>query len=479
MTQNNPPDSIDNPTDKDKCLSKPEPVKNEDNTASDPVNAKEKNTPVKKVVSKIRVQDVYTAMASAVNKSADFELRFPEVVLNDEFPTRYHVEMSQEGQRSILREYRHHVCRYVDMDMLAAELATFAGNLALTTGVDGYWCDYDKAKKAAAYWKATTRPHSFRIAPVLQRSTPGYTFHRLDFDMDESDTPTFDYLIDSLDTNQKAFIGYLGALFDPTVTLQQYLWITGSGGDGKGALFRLLARIFDQSYTSIATDYRFIDKFWASGLIGKRVAVSADTTNTAFINTSTFKSLTGGDHVSVRKMRREEFTVKLNAMFIFGANMDPALTTEDSGLRRAIICRMDKDKYRYIENFEQKLWDERAGIVFKCTEQWKKFKEKSLHIPVDEESHRNLGTATEEMHQQLVDEYFVTGEGLSITASELIRELKEEKRPLSNNELGEWKRFLERVHGVKSKRRMFGNVKKMVYEGIGLKDRAPGEDDRF
>jgi hypothetical protein len=388
-----------------------------------------------------------------------------------EFPDKYHIELSPEGVATLIRELPRGVMEYVSEERFISAVVKFCDSIEDTH--PAHWCDHDKAKRFVAYWKDMTSPFPQKIHPVLQYSTPGYTWHRLDFDMKEEETPTFDYLVETLDTNKHAFMGFIGALFDSAVTLQQYLWITGDGGDGKGALFRLLSKIFGDSYTSIDTDLKNVDKYWASALLGKRVGVAGDITNLDFINSSTFKGVTGGDHVSIRRMHRESYTVHLNTMFILGANADPFITSEGSGLRRAIICRMDKNKYRYIENFEGRLWDERAGIVFRCVMRWREFKKENPYkIPVDEARHLDLASSTEERHQYYVDEYFQIASGLEISASRVIAALNEEKRPLNNQAMGAWKRFLERVHGVECRTTREKGVSgtKKRYFGMGLRE---------
>jgi hypothetical protein len=437
-----------------------------------PAKNKEKSTDT---TQQIKKKSLMNGIVSAINRDPIATLLFRQ----QSFPNKYHIEQDDEGHRSIMLESGNGIMRYVSDDKLRSDIVSWTFGLG-EESFGSYWCDSKKAAEVVSYWKDRTPVFPHKIHPVLQKDTPGYTFHRLDFNAQDVPTPTFDYLVDTLDTNKEAFVGFIGALFDASTTLQQYLWITGSGGDGKGALFRLLARIFQQSYTSVSTDTRHVDKYWASCLMGKRVAVAADTTNPGFINTSTFKSVTGGDTTTIRKMRREEFSVRLNAMFLFGANMDPALTTEQSGLRRAIICRMDKDRYQHIDGFEDRLWAERAGIVFRCRSRWMEFKKNGLTIPVDEESHRDLGAATEEMHQQLVDQYFELGPDLTVSASEVITILKEgEKRPPNNHELGEWKRYLDRVHGVRMGFLRQNGSRVRCYRGMGVRSAEPSKDDRF
>ena len=384
---------------------------------------------------------------------------------NHNFPHKFHVESSEEGIKIFIEELSDGVVRYVPEERVVDSLSAFITNLPADK-FKAYKMDWDKARKVIRSWKAAKPDFPHEIKPILQKDTSGYTFHRLDFNMEEMETPTFDYLVEAIQTNGEAFMAYIGAMFDPIKTPQQYLWLSGSGGDGKGAIFRMLKKIFNRSYVSISTENRDVDKYWQSSLVGKRIAICGDTKNLDFINRSIFMQVSGGDPVSIRKMQKEAYTVELNCMFVFGANADPNISTEDSGKRRAIICHLDRDKYRFIKNLEEKLWLERSGIVQKCWDAWKKVRSKPM-IPVDKESLAELGASTEEFQQQIFDRYLVADEGAAISSSDLITLLKENERSMfSNQDYGTWKRWLHRTYGVQCKRVRIDGGQKRLFSGI-------------
>jgi ribosomal protein S6E (S10) len=420
-------------------------------------------------VKKISFQRVMEVIADQMNNGAAGNIVFGE----NTFPHKFHVEISDEGEKIILEELDNKVMKYVSENRVIDAVLKYIDAYPRQTHKN-YKIDHDKAKKIFKFWRAITKPFPEVIHPILQKDTPGYTFHRLDFNMEERPTEIFDYLVDGLDTNKEAFLAYLGSLFDPRKTLQQYLWISGNGGDGKGAIFRLLARIFAQSYVSVTTEARHIDKHWQSKLVGKRLAVCGDTKNLEFINSSIFMQVTGGDHVTVRPMYKAEYTTHLNTMFIFGANADPAITTEDSGKRRAIICRLDRGEYQHFDNFEERIWEERGGILFKCWEAWKKVRDKP-RIPVDEESLQRLGEDTEEYWQYLLERYFEVGRNLEVSSVDVQKCLNLERKNLTNQEKGAWKRWLKRVHGIGSVQRKEGGRNIKVY--VGMCERGKNESD--
>lgn len=396
---------------------------------------------------------------------------FPERI----FPFEFYAEESNEGERRLLRNLGDGVMTYVSETMLVNALLFFSSKLP-EKEFKSYLLDADKAKKVAKYWLGSQSPFKQNIYPVLQKSTAGYCFHRLDFNKQKEDTEIFDYLCGSLDSNKEAFLAYLGALFDPNAKLQQFLWLSGTGGNGKGALLRLIARIFAQSYVSVTTENRHIDKYWQSSLVGKRVAVCGDTKNLDFVNSSIFMQVTGGDYVTVRPMYEKAYTTKLDTMFIFAANADPRTTSEDSAQRRAIICTLDKGKYQHFDDFEERLWSERAGIVYKCVEAWNSIKHKK-NIPVDTKKLEDLADQNEEEWEYLTNRYFEVDPQAEIDASLVMTILREgEKKQLSSNQMADWKRYLKRIHGVTNVRKYRDSnrlSKHRVY--VGLRERKPSD----
>lgn len=428
---------------------------------------------------KVSFQAVLRTYDSLIRHTAISTVIFSE---DRVLPHTFLLEESEEGERRILRDEGYGVVRYVSESMLVNSLLTFSKKLP-EVQFKNYVLDVDKAKKVAKFWMGSNVPIRGKIYPVLQQSTKGYTFHRLDFDKQEGETEIFDYLVSTLETNQEAFIAYLGALFDPNAKCQQFLWLQGPGGDGKGTILRLLAKIFQQSYVSVSTEARDIDKFWQSSLVGKRVAVCGDTRNLNFVNSSIFMQITGGDAVSIRPMQEKAYTTKLDIMFVFSANAAPLAGSEASTKRRAIICEMQPGKQKHIENFEQRLWDERAGIVHKCFSAWEKVKH-LREIPIDSKVLKELAEDTEEKLECLTDRHFQVDPEGYIPAT-LVRTIlsENEKRPPNNAEVSEWKRYIKRTYGVEIRRMRAGEKgytsskdRKRYY--FGIKERRGANDSQ-
>lgn len=398
-----------------------------------------------------------------------------EVIFGKHYPwkTIYHVEVSPEGERQVLVELPGNVLRYVTQTMVMSEIYRFTDRLP-RIAYRHYKMDSAKVKKIFEYWLMTKTPLTEKIHPVLQKDTPGYCFHRFDFNMEDRSTEIFDYIMDGLGHNREAVLAFIGSMFDPHQTLQQYCWITGPGGDGKGSLFRVLKRLFDEAYVGITTEKNQLDKYWASSLLGKRLAVCGDTRNLDFINEPIFMQITGGDAVSVRAMRKSAYSAHLPCLFLLGANAYPNIGSGGAAARRAIIAnfsRKAEDKVHF-ENFEARLWDERAGILYKCWAEWKKVRHLQ-RIPVDMAQLQERASATEEDFQVLFDTYFVLNDRGYCTAMEVKQALDKEKFVVSNVKVAAWKRWLEINYGVTAVRMQLSGVTCRVYKGMSLIGATP------
>ena len=399
-----------------------------------------------------------------------------EAVFGRRYPwkTLYHVEVSPEGTRQVLLELPGKVLRYVNADMVSSEIYKFTHRLPRTV-YKHYKVDMQKVRKIYDYWLMTKDPLKDPIHPVLQKDTPGYCFHRFDFNMEDKPTEIFDYIMGGIGHNREAVLAFIGSMFDSKSTLQQYCWLIGPGGDGKGSLFRILKQLFADAYVGITTEKNQLDKYWASSLLGKRLAVCGDTRNLDFINESIFMAITGGDAVAVRSMRKSAYSAHLPCLFMLGANAYPNINSGGASFRRAIIAtftRKEEDKV-WFENFEARLWEERAGILFKCWAEWKKMRH--LHrIPVDTARLMDHAADTEEDFQVLFDSYFDLRTDGFCTAMEVKQSLDKEKFPMSSVRIGAWKRWLTTKFGIKAKDQVVVDGQRTrVYPGMCLRGSFP------
>ncbi len=225
------------------------------------------------------------------------------------------------------------------------------------------------AVKVMQFFRATgPRIEESEIATVRQKNEPGYCWHRLGFNIESGECPTFDEIIGRM-SNARAFMAYIGSMLDVDSDRQQYLWLYGKGQNGKSSIGRVLEKIFGPSYRAEVVPQRG-DRFWTSGLLGSRVVVFSDCTEYHFPKSGLFKSLTGSDPVRMERKGQQPMTAHIQTKFIFFSNETPDLKDEVADRRRAIFCELAPLAEGTIplpeQVYNKMLWAEVSAFLAKC-----------------------------------------------------------------------------------------------------------------
>lgn len=364
------------------------------------------------------------------------------------FPKKFHVLEVERGKWRHLEELERKVLKYTTLEAVQKEICNYCTQLP--PSFKYFKFDAAKSKEAAQFWSmqdASAFNPKILIAPVLEASQPGYTHHRLDFDAHDMSTPLFDSFMAHVETNQEALLAFIGGLFDPKFPRQFYLWLTGPGGDGKGTLLHLLAQIFGDAYTSLSSDPRQQNQFYTSSLVGKRIAAFQDCINPRVVQSEIFMQITGGDDVRIEEKGLKAYNAKIDAMVIVSSNLEPALTSSEAHQRRAVICQMRKRDHLDgpKSTYRDRLWEERAGILWKCKEAWRKMREEHGDFVAQTEVARNVAEEYETKWASLLERYFV----LNLNNSGILRcndfhTIMTERAKLNDFEIGDFKRYLQR-----------------------------------
>jgi hypothetical protein len=327
---------------------------------------------------------------------------------DNKFPHKFYVHEMDPGSgiKVILEEFNTKEVRIIPDKAVTDAIMKFTRTL--DDGFSFYKFLPKECDELRRYWMGTTLLFPHKIKPVLQKSSKGYTWKRLEFDMKEMETPAFDDFLEHIQTNRDGCMAFIGMLFDSSAPRQQYLWLQGHGGDGKGSLMRLLRKILGNSYVVLSGDTRHMNQFYTSRLIGKKLGVFQDCQNAHIIKSELFMQLSGDDPVWVENKGKDGFTVDLDAHYIFLSNFLPKITNSPAHKRRAIICKMAKHtgyKFQHHE-FEHMLEAESPGILYKCTQMWQEHKEKYARILVDTEVTDEIADENESHFEDTFNEFF-------------------------------------------------------------------------
>jgi len=145
----------------------------------------------------------------------------------------------------------------------------------------------------------------------------------------------------------------------------------GTGRNGKGTFLNTIARILGD-YAKVASMETFTESKTdrhpqeLAGLMGRRLVTAQETEEGKRWAESRLKALTGGDPITARFMRQDEFTFMPQFKLLFAGNHKPALRNVDEAIRARMnlipftvaIPREKRDK-----RLSEKLWNEASGIL--------------------------------------------------------------------------------------------------------------------
>jgi hypothetical protein len=342
-------------------------------------------------------------------------------------------------------------------------------------------------KEARDFWMLATQPIESEVKPVRWLSEKGYTFNRLPWDPSSGETPSWDKLLGRV-SNVAAFRQWIGSLFFDDADLQQYVWLQGFGGDGKGAISRFLAKVFGNSYASKEPPSPN-DKFWTHGLIGKRLIIFPDCNNTTFVTSGRFKSMTGGDPISVEQKNKMAYTYIPNCKYLFFSNERPKLSSERADIRRIIYCEV-QGAPTVDPTFEDKLWAEGGAFLGRAMAEYLENNPHHMAIRIADDCRGALEawvSVVEEQFEVIYEKHlskpappYDTTEGLSGLDQEVAYQVCVSPGRMqailsyyfkgNSQKAGEFIKWLEMRHGVKKKNLWLrSGVRAWGYVGVAEK----------
>jgi hypothetical protein len=284
-----------------------------------------------------------------------------------EFQRIFHIVEPTPGAREVLLEDAGGVVQYVHENAVTSEVLRYCHHY--TNWPMFRVVDEAAARAVTKFWKAYTPP-ILEPAMLLEADAQGLCFRRLPFNLTAIQTSVFDEFLGRC-SNSAALCGFVGSLLEPLADRQQYVYLHGDGMNGKGALLRFLARVMGPAHASKVPPAHG-DRFWTHGLLGKRLVAFPDCSDRHFPASPLFKMLTGGDHVPVEQKNLQAYTAPLNCKFIFASNDEPKLSGQEADRRRAIYCKIDRIAGAPDPHYDDRLWAEAAGILYKCRAEYRR-----------------------------------------------------------------------------------------------------------
>lgn len=174
---------------------------------------------------------------------------------------------------------------------------------------------------------------------------------------------------------------------------QVMLIFFGPGANGKSVLVNLMGELFGDYSSRISPTILTYDKttrhdnnYFAqlASTQNARIVITSEIEKGMMLDESTVKQLTGGEPITARKLAKNPVSFMPTAVPIMTTNYLPTVKGTDSGIWRRIIPvpmehTIPDDKMD--TELTGKLYEERAGIMFKLLEACKEYSREGLQVP--------------------------------------------------------------------------------------------------
>ncbi len=111
----------------------------------------------------------------------------------------------------------------------------------------------------------------------------------------------------------------------PDISLQKAVLLVGSGGNGKSVYLRLLEEFLgSENYSTVSLQRLEGERFSSSRLQGKLANICKDLPASDLKGSSVFKSITGGDRMTVERKYHDSYDLQPFVKLIFSANSPPS-----------------------------------------------------------------------------------------------------------------------------------------------------------
>jgi putative DNA primase/helicase len=256
--------------------------------------------------------------------------------------------------------------------------------------------------------------------------------------------PRFLKFIHDITGNDEDFIKTLQMWFGISATGtsrdQRILFLYGPGGNGKGVLLRTVSGLLGEHAVNAPRDLLMVEKYSKHtthmiDVLKARMAIATEVDDDATWDVALVKDLTGGDSVSVQKMRHDPFRLIASCYITISGNKKPALKGIDEAVRRRFLVATFKLKVEakdVIADLEKEFIREEGPAILRWIIDGSVARERDgkLHVAEVISSDTADYFAEENVLQDFIDTYLVTikngaKEGDRVKTSECYQRWKE------------------------------------------------------
>lgn len=145
--------------------------------------------------------------------------------------------------------------------------------------------------------------------------------------------------------------------------LSKFFILVGSGGNGKGTLLKIIAKILGEGNCSYVSHGELADERYFNNLRGKLVNLADDIPNIPLKDDilKTIKNVTSCDNIAMRELYKNSFNIRLTTTLIFTSNHILKSWEKDHAFKRRIVwIPMDYKPKKYDANYLEKITTKEA-----------------------------------------------------------------------------------------------------------------------
>lgn len=295
-------------------------------------------------------------------------------------------------------------------------------------------------------------------------------FKRFDWVPTQGEHRAWDEFLSRL-SDASTFKAFFWSCFERANASRQYLWLSGAGQDGKSAVLRVLHSVFGNSSAAISNIAMKGDgRFFFSGVYGRRVILYGDCKNARVGMSEIVRNLTAGDPVQVEFKGQTPFTVELRAKLFIASNLKPEISSLAADQSRLIWIEVAESKNKDDPGWSARLEKELPAFLYSCREAYKAHCPNGGDIKPSDRT-IELGHVAAELFEQRYNDLFETHfekDPESKVPAARVAEVLKQAGLTSNEELGNFRQWMQRVHGIEYKKTNEGRF----YIGIRLRVNA-------
>jgi putative DNA primase/helicase len=325
---------------------------------------------------------------------------------------------------------------------------------------------------AVDVWRRETAPIKDEPEPFCFENEDKLCFKRFPWMPVRGEHPAWGQFLNRL-SDPDGFMAFVGSVFDKQNRSRQYLWLRGEGQDGKSTVLAAIQNCLGVAATSVNNTFLSkANQFFYSALYGRRAVFYPDCKNPKLGMSEFIRNSTSGDFVPVEFKGKTTFAARMYVKLFIASNMPPEVSSQKADQSRMILIEVAPSKEKDDPSWASRLETELPAFLFSCQEVYARLCPRRGDIRVSDRSkelQEAAAAAFEERFHDVFDRYFVV-DGSATTEAARVRAVLQEDAKFSNHEIGDFKAWVERTHGVKYR----VTKTERRYSGLAIRPRTAG-----